>query len=412
LVLVPVTLNYLNPYEYGIWLTLNSILMWINTFDIGLGNGLRNKLAEALALNDKQKAKAYVSTTFFMLILIMLFLFIVFNIFSNIVDWYKILNVEKINVRNLYEIVIASFAFFCLTFIFKFIGNVYLALQLPAINNLLVLIGQVLSLIVIYLLTLFTKGSLLLVAIVYSAAPALIYMLSYPITFLFKYKFLAPSIRYFKFEHLRSLMSIGFKFLFLQLSGLVLFASSNIIITQYFGPKVVTPYNIAYQYFSVIPILFSILIAPMWSAATDAYTKGEMNWIKNSMHRIKRVLYYIAAAIVLMVIFSNIAYHLWIGKIIQIPISLSIIMGLYTYTIVWSQSYSSFLNGIGKLKLQSLNTVLAALFFFPLSLFLGKTLGIIGIALAMFTVNISGAILNTIQFNKIVSHKAYDIWNK
>jgi O-antigen/teichoic acid export membrane protein len=42
LLLVPLTLDYLNPYEYGIWLTLSSVLMWINYFDIGLGNGLRN----------------------------------------------------------------------------------------------------------------------------------------------------------------------------------------------------------------------------------------------------------------------------------------------------------------------------------------------------------------------------------
>lgn len=39
LLLVPVTLNYLNSYEYGVWLTLSSILVWINYFDIGLGNG-------------------------------------------------------------------------------------------------------------------------------------------------------------------------------------------------------------------------------------------------------------------------------------------------------------------------------------------------------------------------------------
>lgn len=52
LLLVPITLNYLNATEYGIWLTLSSVLMWINTFDRGLGNGLRNKLSEALA-NDE-----------------------------------------------------------------------------------------------------------------------------------------------------------------------------------------------------------------------------------------------------------------------------------------------------------------------------------------------------------------------
>ena len=64
LILVPMTLSYLNPYEYGIWLTLSSTLAWIYTFDIGLGNGLRNKLTEALALNDLKLARIYVSTSF------------------------------------------------------------------------------------------------------------------------------------------------------------------------------------------------------------------------------------------------------------------------------------------------------------------------------------------------------------
>ena len=63
LALVPVTINYLNEYEYGIWLTLSSIILWIDTFDIGLGNGLRNKLGCAIAENDYSKGKAYVSTT-------------------------------------------------------------------------------------------------------------------------------------------------------------------------------------------------------------------------------------------------------------------------------------------------------------------------------------------------------------
>ena len=57
LVIVPLTLNYLNPTEYGVWLTLSSIMTWINLFDIGLGNGLRNKLTEALTLGDIKKGQ-------------------------------------------------------------------------------------------------------------------------------------------------------------------------------------------------------------------------------------------------------------------------------------------------------------------------------------------------------------------
>ena len=45
LLLVPLTLDYVNKELYGIWLTLSSIVVWINFFDIGLTLGLKNRLA-------------------------------------------------------------------------------------------------------------------------------------------------------------------------------------------------------------------------------------------------------------------------------------------------------------------------------------------------------------------------------
>ena len=65
LLIVPMTINYVNPTQYGIWLTLSSIIAWIGFFDLGFGNGMRNKVAEAIAKGDVELAKRYVSTTYF-----------------------------------------------------------------------------------------------------------------------------------------------------------------------------------------------------------------------------------------------------------------------------------------------------------------------------------------------------------
>ena len=35
---VPVTLNCLGEYNNGVWLTISSIMLWIDQLDIGLGN--------------------------------------------------------------------------------------------------------------------------------------------------------------------------------------------------------------------------------------------------------------------------------------------------------------------------------------------------------------------------------------
>lgn len=46
---VPLTIDYINPTKYGIWLTLSSIIAWLSYFDLGFAHGFRNYFAEAKA---------------------------------------------------------------------------------------------------------------------------------------------------------------------------------------------------------------------------------------------------------------------------------------------------------------------------------------------------------------------------
>lgn len=412
LLLVPLTLGYLNAYEYGIWLTLNSLLTWIDSFDIGLGNGLRNKLAEAIANDDKMQGRIYVSTTLYMLIFIISIVFVFLAFIIKTINWYSLLNVDAGVVPNLEDIILVSVAFFCLNFVFKFIGSVYMALQQPAVNYLIVFLGHLLSLIAIYALTLFTTGNLLLVAIVYSAAPLLIYIVAYPITFLKIYPYLSPSYSLLKKNYLKELMGLSILFFLLQIMGVVIFSMSNIIISKMFGPDQVTPYNIVYRYFSLLPIFFNLLLAPLWSATTDAYTKGDYDWIKRSRVKLNWILALFGLVLLLMVVCSDFVYKIWIGNEINIDFLLSLSMGVYMFVLLWSMSYSYFLNGIGRLYVQTINTFVACVLFCPLCYSLCKGMGVIGVVICMSVVNLSGAVLNTIQLHKVLSRTDKGIWGK
>mgnify|MGYP000927937599 CR=1 FL=1 len=403
LLLVPITLRFLNPVEYGIWLTLNSILMWVNTFDIGLGNGLRNKLTEAFAKDDHDKAKIYVSTTYTVLFVVVILLFVLFFILNNFLNWPSILNVKSTLIPNIDSIVLMSFGLFCITFVLKLIGNIYLALQRAALNNFLVMMGQLMSLILIYLFSLHRKGGdLFTVAFIYSISPVIIYLLAY--------RYLFPSVRYYKREYIKSLMGLGGQFFLLQIAGLVIFSTSNLIITNRFGPQSVTVYNVAYRYFSVVPMLFSIVLTPIWSATTDAYVRKDFDWIKRSMKKVNKLLVLTFVGLIIMTILAPLVYRLWVGNAVQVPNSLSILMAIYTFILVLSLSYSFFLNGIGVLRLQVWNTVAAALLFMPLTLCLGLKFGIQGVTLVLIIVNLSGVLFNIVQFNKILSGRAKGIW--
>ena len=53
LLYVPLLLHSMNSINYGIWLTFNfKFVSWVAMCDIGLGNGLRNKLSETIAAAD------------------------------------------------------------------------------------------------------------------------------------------------------------------------------------------------------------------------------------------------------------------------------------------------------------------------------------------------------------------------
>ncbi len=412
LLLIPITIRYLNTTEYGIWLTLNSILLWINTLDVGLGNGLRNKLAESLAIKDFLKAKAYVSTCYVVILLLMLGVFCVFQTMNIFLDWHAILNINKDLVPNLDSIVSISFGLFCLTFVLKLIGNILLALHRAAVENFLIMAGQLLSLIIIYGLSFFSNGNLLTVAVIYSATPAFVFALSYPFVFSGNYKQISPSIRCYKRIYVKSLVSLGSQFFIVQIASLVIFSTANLLIANLFGPKMVTTYNVAFRYFSVITMLFSIILPPMWSATTDAYVKGDLEWIRKGRKKLNLLIVYSFIALGVMTLVSKFVFRVWVGNLVTVPINLAIIIAISIFVLVASMSYSSLINGMGKLRVQMINTVFSAVIFLPLTYFMGHRLGINGVILSIIIVNLSGLLLNYFQLNLLITNKATGIWAK
>ena len=413
LMLVPTTLACLGVYENGVWLTISSVLIWIDNMDIGLGNGLRNKLAEAMAHNDYAKGQQYVSSTFAMLAIIIVptcLLLIFLELFT---DTYNVFNVDKGIVANLDIILVVTTIMVCSTFIFKFIGNFYMGLQLPAVNNLLVTSGNTISLLATYCIYLSGIHSLLLVALVNTAAPLLVYIISYPITFSGRYSQLRPSIKSVKLSVAKELFSIGRSFFILQISGVVLFFSSNIIISNLFSPSMVTPYQIAHRYFMVATLIFTIVGVPYWSATTDAFARNDMEWIKRSNRILNRLILGLVLLLSLMIILADWIYGIWIDDKAYVPFKMTLIAGVYQFILIWSTRYSFVINGFGYLRLQLIMTVLAAIAYIPLAIAVGRSTNDINwLLIVMCLINIPGLVVNVIQYNKIVNGTAIGIWKK
>jgi len=410
--LIPLTIHYVDATQYGIWVALSSVILWLNFFDIGLGNGLKNKLAEANALGDTTAAKTYVSTTYALLAIIGVLLFGCFLFINQFLSWSNILNAGNYNGDNLNNVALIVVGFFCLQFVVQLINIVLTATHSAANVSLINALGQLATVTVIYLLTRFTTGSMYKLVFALSGIPLSVQLLASLWYFGGRYKQYAPALKYINFGYTRELLSMGGVFFLIQVGALVLMQTDNIIVTRIFGPNQLTTYNIAYKAFSLIIMVFSIIMFPFWSAFTDAYTKNNFDWIKKALAKMYKILFVVAILSVLLLLVSPWVYKYWIGKNISVPFLLSFAMCLYVigYCSVMANCY--LLNGTGKLRLQ-LYLYLATTFInIPLAIFLARYWGLAGVMFSNVIIYVFMAVVFHIQSRKIINQKAVGIWNK
>ena len=186
--------------------------------------------------------------------------------------------------------------------------------------------------------------------------------------------------------------------------------TANILISKFFTPEMVTPYQITYRYTSIMLVAFTVVCMPFWNATTDAYERGDIKWIRIASHRMNLLTLAIAAALIVMTVISTFVYDLWIGDSCQVPFAMTAMMSLYIFLLVVSMRYSYFLNGVGALRLQLYMTV-SAIVFIPLAWVVSNyTHDIIWFLAVMCICNIPGIIVNIIQFHKILNRTAKGIW--
>jgi len=414
-VLVPLTINYVNPSKYGIWLTLSSIVAWFSFFDIGITHGLRNKFAEAKAKGDDEDAQIYVSTTYGILAMIFVIIWLVFILVNPFLDWTSLLNLSSEYKSDVTSLALIVFTYFCLQFVLRTVTTVITADQQPAKASLIDLIGQLVSLIIIVILVQTTEGSLVLLGLALCVAPLLALLVANVFFFRGKYYAYRPVYSKIRLKYAKSLFNLGVIFFIIQIAQIVQFQSANIIISRSFGPSEVTSYNIAYKYFGILNIVFVIFLTPFWSAATEAYMKKDMAWIKGSVKKYNYLVVAFVAAGILMLLFADIFYDLWLGKdTVLIEFSLSLWCFIYFACSMFAGIYVSFLNGISALRLQFWASIVSPLVYIAIALFFIKyyKMGVYALFVASVIANFNGIILAPLQYYMIVVKNKKGIWIK
>ncbi|MCJ7448022.1 MAG: hypothetical protein MUO72_10025 [Bacteroidales bacterium] len=404
LIYVPIVLGFLDQTKYGIWVTLTTIVNWIRLADIGVGGGMRLKLSEAIALKDYQKGRIHVSTTYGIIGGIFLLVLTVFYFVNPYLDWQSVLNTSIISQSELVRLTTITVSFVVIGFILKTVNQVYLAHGNSTAESLIHLITSSVSLFLIWVATIWAdKGNLILLATIVTGIPVLVYVIATVYTYFYRFPHFRPSFKLIKLSESRSLMVLSLQSFVSSFTFLIIYGSVPFVVAHLFSPNEVTIFNIAYSMFNLPIMIISLVVMPIKPLITLAYTKKDYNWIRLMQKKLNKMSLMIVAGTIIMIIFNQFIYHIWIGDKVTIPFILSASIGVFAIINILQFSNSIIVLGTGKMIINAILSPINIGLFLTLSIVLSKLLNnVIGVSIALTVTCLVPLIVYPLWLKKIM----------
>lgn len=375
----PAYIRYFNNNSVlGVWYTMLSILNWVMMFDLGIGNGLRNKLTISVAEKNEININKYISSSYIAIMLVAICVGLLFFLFQTFIDWNHFLNIDKeivnpIVLRTSMDIIIVGIL---LRFVLGLINSILFALQKSMINNLLALITNLLIYIFIIVAP---RGnvdrnliSLSIVHVVLSNLPLLIASV---VIFHTSLRTAKISFKFFDMTKAKEVIKIGTVLLWLQIVAMIVLSTHPIIISNITSPEDVVEYNIYYKVFGTLGSLITLAITPVWSAITKAKAEKNYGWIMKMYKRVM-ILPIITAIIDFILVFIlQPFFNIWLGdKTIVVNKMIVFSMAIFNVIFVSHQVNTNINNGLEEFRTQTLLMSLAAGLMIPFSFLFCKVL--------------------------------------
>lgn len=398
---IPLVLNVIDKSEYGIWLVIFSLFNWVFLIDIGITNGLRLKLLEAIASDDIIRARKLLSTSYIVLGIFLLFFFTIFVIISSIIDWNKLLNAPQ-SIKNFQLTITISFFLLILGFWVNIINQVFVAISKISYIDILLLIGEILIFLFFLIINISSiKISLLTTAIVFTASPVLVSTIATLFCYTGKYKYLSPKINLFEKKLIFDILQVGVRYFLIQFCGIILFQSQSIYITHEYGPSSVATFQIAYKYFSISSLILNTLTLPYFPEITILYKQNKYLQIIAITRRLFHFWGFSVFILLGLLLFSSFFLNFWLEKKIIIPFDLSFSIFLWLCFHFLCVVLFGILLSIEEIGLQVIIAILAIPFTYCILMILPTNLGVEKIPIANAIYLIFNSILMLFQLKTI-----------
>ncbi len=368
---LPAYIRYFNDQTVlGVWLTLLSVLNWVLSFDLGIGNGLRNHLTIAITENKQDDVKKYISSAYMMIGIFSAAIIIVAKIIFPYINWNAIFAVPEnyISCRTMKKAVEIVFTGLMLQFFLRLINSVLYALQLSSVNNALALLSNIIILLAINIIPhTNAETDLLRLAYVNILAVNIPLVIATIIVFLSKLKDCKPRLLYYKKEYARTILGMGIVFFVLQFASVLIGNTNEFLISHFCQVSDVVEYQPYYKLTNVCITIFGLAMTPIWSAVTKGMANKDFLWIRRLYTSLLGLA--IVAGVAMMGLVPLLPYivKVWLGDGYVIKTGYTILFVIYSAFAIWNSVNSTIANGLGVLKAQAIFLTFGAILNIPLS---------------------------------------------
>jgi O-antigen/teichoic acid export membrane protein len=379
LISVPLTVRYLGQERYGLWMTITSLLALLSFADLGLGIGLLNVVAHADGKEDCDAAEGYISSAFFMLTGVALFILATLAVAYPLIPWARLFNVTS--PRAVAEAGPAAAAFaacFAVGLPLSVVQRVQFGYQEGGLVNLWSCLGSVLSLLGLLLAVQLGAGLPWLVVAV-TGLPQLAWAVNSLVYFGLQRPEVWPQWSKARPEQARFLFSLGLRFFILNLLYLLAFGLDNFIIAGALGNEAVASYSVCVKYFSVSLVLVNLISSSLWAAYGEAFARQDWDWLRKVLWRSLRLSLLISGGAVLaLVVVSRPAIRVWAGPANVPSLALACGMGLWVLLDMVRVTLSTFFNALNIIWFQTVVLLSFTLLGLGAKFYLVRAVGVEG----------------------------------
>ena len=383
--MLPVLVRALGTQEYGVWVAMQSLVVWVSLLEFGLSKGLRNKLIEAFGDGNLELARSYISSCFLGQLLLwsgvcaLLCLVLLYGGFP----WARWMKSQGDNS----QIAMGLFLSFVSFSLMQLFGVTNAILYAKHWNAATALVGFF-SAIGLFLYAYLAERNGFGVSIPKLAfANLVLFGFGYAIQSAYLARLfpeLVPSWRLFNRGHFEDVIRCGSRFLLIEITYIVIFVMDRWIVLQVLGPNAVTEYDILLRLSALVINGYSLFIGPTWALSGTAWAKQDAVMMRKLWRIVSGLMIPFALVGVVIGWIMNPLIQLWIDPTITISPLSRWAMVVYSLIAIWGAGYASLLNGIGRVREQMICSVVACLINIPLSIFLCSMdrVGIAGVLIA------------------------------